>query len=193
MSRLVQAAQIETVSRGPGRGGLESAGGQVKIPVGGDDYADRLAKYIPGEILAAYLSLDRNLVSNAADLAREQKAGHLSEALTKMAEQDSLAPFMYHLPLGIFLLGLAATPLYFWQLSRSAGGKAPWTTHAFIATLAFIVWAYAIQGSYFVISDWYNGKIASALVVVFTLFSGIFRPDPDDGQAANAPARGANL
>ena len=63
MSRLVQptvyrtapvdSAQFESVG-----GGGKSAELPKTIEKAGDSYIDRVAKYIPGEVLAAYLVLD---------------------------------------------------------------------------------------------------------------------------------------
>lgn len=84
------------------------------------------------------------------------------------------------LPVIILAIGLAFTPIYIYNLARQSPG-APWKTHAAMATAAFLVWAYSIQGSAFTIGHGaalYDGSYASALVILFTLVSGSFAPKP---------------
>ncbi len=83
----------------------------------------------------------------------------------------------------VFVLGVVCTPLYLWQQGRAS--QTPWATHAAVATLAFMVWAYAIGGSFFLqampgLSQLYNGQVAAAGLIVFTLLSGAIKP-PGDG------------
>lgn len=209
MGRLVQPAQMETVTVRRRGGGLESSGGAVQVPVGGDGFADRVAKYIPGEVLAGYMAIDRALVPNTQDfhekkrLLESAKTGvnRLAEATTAaVPDANTMSPafqLMLHQgkPLLILLGCLIITPLYIRQMAMNSGPATPWRTHAIIATLAFLVWAYAIQGSAFTLwpggSTLYDGGLASALVALFTMVSGLFKPTPI-GEAGNAaPARDA--
>jgi hypothetical protein len=131
----------------------------------GDEYASRVAKYIPGEVLAAYLTLEGLLSSAKAS----------GSAIVKLAQPEYFAA-------GIFLVGLIFTPLYI----RSFAGRtsAPWRTHAVMATLAFAVWAYAMNGSVFQFpvgelkAGLYEGTIAAIVLVVFSLVSGLIKPPP---------------
>lgn len=186
MGRLVQPAQWERVAaRG---GGLESASTTL-VPVGGDTYQDRVAKYIPGEVVAAYVALDRMVVPDANDFAAQ--AMRFAEAPLAQAP-DISAPaiglladvgwrlFFYQaLPIAILVLGLIFTPLYIRQLAIKSGPNTPWHTQAAVSTFAFLVWAYAIQGGAFTAGfGIYNGTFASALLIIFTLASGLFEPRP---------------
>lgn len=173
MGRLVQAGQRVRTTGGDNRGGLEAVN-QMEVTVGGDTYQDRLAKYIPGEIIAGYMALDRNLVPDAHKFAESLTGGNSVAHLTSI---DGMTPWA---PL---LVGLIFTPLYIWQLARNEGPHQSWRMQATVSTLAFIVWAYAIQGSVFVIGNgagqtWYNGKGAAFLLVVFTLVAAVFGPTP---------------
>jgi hypothetical protein len=90
-------------------------------------------------------------------------------------------------------MGLIFMPFYIRQMAINAGGGIPWRTHAAVATLAFFVWAYAIQGSAFTLGSagqLHDGTYASALVVVFTLVSGLFSPSP---MRANPPGAGVQV
>ncbi len=193
MGRLVQPPQLQSV-RVTGRGGLEAAGSTVEVAVGGDSFADRVAKYIPGEVIAGYMALDRSLVPSAEAYRETRKslmekaargASGLSEAVGS-AGPPAMSPDLKlalrnNLPLVVLIVGLIFTPLYIRQLAKKSGDGTPWATHAVIATLAFFVWAYAIQGSAFTlgpVGQLYDGTYASALVIVFTLVSGLFSPTP---------------
>jgi len=163
------------------------------VSVGGDGFMDRVAKYIPGEVLAGYMSLDRGLVPDpnavrkavevAKTTATTRAAGGGSGGTTGMAvsQADVMTHLLPYLPAVVFVIGLVFTPLYIWQLSRNSGGRAPWVTQAIVSTLAFCVWAYAIQGSLFLSgfdTPLYHGSLAAAAVILFTLVSGIFAPAP---------------
>jgi hypothetical protein len=187
MGRLVQPAQIERV---PVRGGngLESTGGMQNVAVGGDSYPDKIAKYIPGEVVAAYMALDRMLVDSQAF---KEKARALSGQLESVRPSGASVSFFKDpstllavhnsVPLLILLVGLVFTPLYIRQLAINDGATSPksWRSQALISTFAFLVWAYAIQGSAFTLGhlqDMYTGVWASAALIVFTLASGLCGP-----------------
>jgi hypothetical protein len=189
MGRLVQPAKLERIPV-RGSGGLESTGSTQNVAVGGDNYQDRIAKYIPGEVVAAYMALDRMLVPDPDTFRAKAKAlsGQLesvgaSAAGTALFKNPSTLLTIHNsLPLLILLIGLIFTPLYIRQLALNEGGGASsWRSHALIATFAFAVWAYAIQGSAFTLGhlqDSYVGVWASAMLIVFTLASGLFGPPP---------------
>lgn len=202
MGRLVQPAQRTKVI--VQSGGYESAGRSETVNVGGDRYADRIAKYIPGEILAAYVALDRTLVSDTAEFNEKiQKAKDLASSAPPSAgdlvANPAAAPenlervqetatklamsveFYQWLPLMVLAVGVIFTPLYIRQLAKNAGQDTPWITQGVISTIAFILWAYSIKGSAFQVGQaagFYDGSLAAALLVVFTLASGIFAPTP---------------
>jgi hypothetical protein len=189
MGRLVQPARFESVSV-RGGGGLESTGGAQSVQLGGDTYQDKIAKYIPGEVVAAYMALDRMLVDSTVF---KEKAKVLSGQLESvrpsgagvsfLKDPSTLLTIHNSLPLIILLVGLVFTPLYIRQLAINDGATSPksWRAHALISTFAFIVWAYAIQGSAFTLGhleNSYTGVWASASLIVFTLASGLFGPPP---------------
>lgn len=192
MGRLVQPAQMERV-RVPGRSGLETTGGTVEVAVGGDGFADRIAKYIPGEVIAGYMAIDRSLVPSATGF--NSTKGLLEKAATSVdvagdssaaAAANAMSPKLQlllheNMPLVVLMMCLILTPLYIRQVAIKSGPGTPWATHAIIATLAFFVWAYAIQGSAFTVGPFgwlYHGGLAAALVAFFTLVSGLFSPSP---------------
>lgn len=187
MSRLVQPAQrIQVASN---RSGGHESTGQVEIVAGGDNYLDRVTKYIPSEVLAAYLALDRTWVPSTEQylIQRDTMAATAAKAAGAAREpsaQAALSPelqyqFFLYMPLLIAAVCVVFVPIYIWQLAQNAGDKTPWKTHAVVSSLAFLVWAYAIQGSVFTagpMGNVFHGSFASTLLILFTLASGVFAP-----------------
>ncbi len=183
MGRLVQPAHLERVTI---RGSGFEAAATTMVPVGGDSYQDRVAKYIPGEVLAAYMALDRMVVPDASKFAGQAQAFAEAPAadpststIGLLADLSSRLALYESLPFAVLLLGLIFTPLYIRQLAVKMGPGTPWRTQAAMSTAAFLVWAYAIQGGAFTAGlGIYNGTFASALLIIFTLASGLFEPTP---------------
>jgi hypothetical protein len=69
----------------------------------------------------------------------------------------------YVLPWLLFVLGVIGTPIYLYR-QRLAGQ--PWKINAFLATIAFILWAYTLDGSLFLIHHWYNVLLAGLLAPI---------------------------
>ena len=169
---------------------------------GGDGFFDRIVKYIPGEILATYLAIDRTAHADAAKLRKElkdtvQEGVPLPWNSMKRGLQEGVQlPYSlkdvvdYHLPTLVFVVLLLLTPLYFRRIAKAAGPETPWRLHAFVAVLAFVVWAYAIQGGIFALNETYHAKYAAIGVAVFTIVSGFFHPQSvapaDDGAVSRA-------
>jgi len=128
-----------------------------------DDYKGRLVKYVPAESLAFYAFVDKFLISyygiDASGLATAQPA-------------DSL---LVVLPWTFLVLGLACTPIY---LYRQRLEKQPWKMNASIATIAFLLWAYMLGGSVFVLNGWYHTLVAGIAAPTFTFVAGLFEPKP---------------
>jgi hypothetical protein len=129
--------------------------GQVTV----DDYATRIVKYVPAEVVAFYLAADK-LFAQAPALT----GANLAEIF--------VAKNLYWFSVAVFVLGLIGTPLYLW---RQAGPGDPWQVHAGVSTVAFVIWAYAVQGGIFV--PIYSAAIAGLLVLVFTFVSGFIKPN----------------
>jgi uncharacterized membrane protein len=110
------------------------------------DYFDRVAKYIPAEVVAAYIS-----ANGVARLA--QSPGTLFTV--------------------IFAVCVVCTPLYITRFTSTP--KEAWT-NSLMAIAAFIVWAYATGGGLVTYLGWYDAPTASVILVLFTLISGAVVP-----------------
>jgi hypothetical protein len=117
-------------------------------------YAERITKYIPGEILAGYIAINGVLASVTDD-------------------QSGLRNWVY---LGTFLLCLVLTPIYFSMMARSGGPK---RLQMILSTVAFVVWAYNL-GGVFEVFRVYVPWLGSILLVVFSLVSGTLAPRPGE-------------
>lgn len=139
MGRLVDPRQ-------PGPHGV--AGGNDKDAA--QDYLERISKYVPAEILAAYLT-------GLPVIAATTKEG------------ETLRTILYG---ALLLVCLVFTPIY---LNFMADPKKPKRLHLFIGSLALIIWAYSI-GGFFTVMGWYHTAIGTLALLIFSLASGLIAP-----------------
>ena len=72
---------------------------------------------------------------------------------------------------GALVIGVLLTPLFVWYV-REEGDA--WLTNAFVSTLAFPFWAYALGAVAF--NDYWDGNLAAILLATFTVVSGLISP-----------------
>ena len=177
MSRLVRSPQrvdnelpiagLEDVL-GPGLGVSEGAVSP------GDNYLERIAKYVPGEVLAFFIFI--NVILEQAVKTGGKTAMMAGVPVTTVAQ-------------GALVLGLILTPLFIWYV-REEGDA--WLTNAFVSTLAFPFWAYALGAVAF--DEHWDGNLAAILLATFTVVSGLIsprapRPKRRKEKKVNAPSR----
>jgi hypothetical protein len=128
-----------------------------------DGYKDRLIKYIPAESVALYTFTDKSVIAHYG--------------IDSAGNPTLLPPDLWFsiLPYGLFLLGLIGTPIYIYN-QRLEGQ--PWHLHAVISSIAFLLWAYTLGGSLFLILQWYDVFVAGIAGPVFTFIAGFFEPKP---------------
>ncbi len=136
----MRIVQERIVPAGTGRFRSGEPGTNIK------EYFDRVAKYVPAEFVAAYIS-----ANGVAALAL--KPGSL---------------FIL-----IFVACVVCTPLYITQFTTTR--KEAWI-NGLMAVAAFIVWAYATGGGLVKYLGWYDAPTASVILVLFTLVSGVVVP-----------------
>lgn len=119
----------------------------------GDGIPQRVAKYVPAEIIAVYLFL-LPIVINGTDAGSNKR-----EVLLAV----------------IFVICLIATPFYFWRF-RDVTKKVRWY-HVVISTFALLVWVYSIPGGFFDAAGAYDSIAAAILMAVFSLISGFIAPE----------------
>jgi hypothetical protein len=129
---------------------VQMTGGQPE----GDNYLARVAKYIPGEIVATYLSL----------IGFMENVDHTDEAKL---------PTLWVM----FIVCLILTPVYFWKMTEKGQPK---LRHIVVSSLAFLVWAYAL-GGVFESLGWHKPWLGSVILALYTLIAGLV-PPPTEGE-----------
>jgi hypothetical protein len=160
MGRLVRRPTVPSLDQQIA--GLDSvrqsgfAAGPVLSAGPGDNYLERMVKYIPGEVLGFSLLIN-------AILDQAMKAGGPDAAMAGLP-----------IPLiatGALLIGLILTPLFCWYVR--ADGDA-WVLNAAVSTIAFPFWAYLMGAVAF--TTFHDGNLAVILVLTFTVISGLVSP-----------------
>ena len=149
-STELQIAGLEGVLP-PGLGSSQQAQAQS-----GDNYLERIAKYVPAEVIAFFIFIN-------AILDQALKAGGVNAAMAGF-------PVMT-VAQGALIVGIVLTPLFVWYV-REEGDA--WLTNAFVSTLAFPFWAYALGAVAF--ADFRDGNFAAILLATFTVVSGLISP-----------------
>ena len=139
-----------------------------------DNYVERIAKYVPGEVLAFFIVV--NAILNQAVAAGGK--GALMAGIPVMTVAQ-----------GVLLVCLLLVPLFVWYV-REKGDA--WVINAFVSTLAFPFWAYALGATAF--AERWDGNLAAIMLATFTIVSGLIsprmrKPRPREQRAANAPPR----
>jgi hypothetical protein len=177
MGRLVKppgivSTRVVRAEVGEGEVRAEEADGRAEEKVvkeqAGDTYLERVAKYVPAEIIAFFLFANNLLKQTLADAPQGQVA--------KMANFDVIK-----IGVVMFLIAWILTPIYLWRL-REEGDA--WKLNALLAFLLFPVWAYAIEavGLHPIIA--FDGHLASILLGAATLVSGLVSPRPKSASSA---------
>jgi len=160
MGRLVRVPKREDTS-------LVIAGLQDALPSGfgnepaqnlplGDNYLERIAKYVPAEVLAFFVFI--NVILEQAVKTGGQAAAMAGVPVTTVAQ-------------GALMVGLVLTPMFVWYVREDGDA---WITNAFVSTLAFPFWAYALGAVAF--TDYWDGNLAAILLATFTVVSGLISP-----------------
>src|SRR5881227_2316530 len=120
-------------------------------PVDVDSYFDKVVKYIPADVVAAWVAVT-GLVSSARDVPRQ--------AILWVA----------------FGIGLALTALWTWKQAAAPGQRPP-LTQAIISTGAFAVWVFALGGPFQHVPG--PPVYGSLLLILYTLVVALI--DPKEG------------
>jgi hypothetical protein len=148
----LQIAGLEGVLQ-PGIGGLHMAGA-----IAGDNYLERMVKYIPAEIIGF------SMLINAI----------LDQAIKTGGKNAAMANFpVASIATGALVLACVLTPLFCWYV-REEGDA--WIMNAVVSTIAFPFWAYLMGAVAF--ADHHDGNLAAILILTFTVVSGLISPRP---------------
>ncbi len=106
-----------------------------------DDYQTRVVKYIPVEIVAAFIAVE-SVINSTAQLSA---AAHWL----------------------IFFALFALTPLYMWRVT-SEKNKPPAKTQILVSMLSFFIWVFALGGPFSSL-NWYQPVYGALLLPIFTV------------------------
>ena len=161
MSRLVRIPASESSSSGIIGLDEQVLGGfdkneRSQAATAGDGYLERIAKYVPGEVLAFFI------VINAI--------------LTQVVQTSGKGALMAGIPVMVvaqvaFFICLILVPLFVWYV-REKGDA--WVINAVVSTVAFPFWAYAIGATAF--AEHWDGNLAAITLATFTVVSGLISP-----------------
>lgn len=115
-----------------------------------DDYKTKVIKYIPTEIVTAYVTL---------------------EGIIKASPGATNGVYWM-----VFILLLILTPLYMWRVTSQAGQKPAWD-QIIVSFFSFIIWVMALGGPFATLS-WYDPLYGALLLPIFTLIAPLFKYSP---------------
>ena len=116
---------------------------------GFSDYLDKVARLIPSEIIAGYLTMIGFVWS-----------------IKNIQTQNIIAWI-------VFAIGLILTPIY---LNNVAEADKPKRNHLILSTVAFLVWAYVTTGKQLletISPNIFDQAVASIVLVAFSLISAV--------------------
>ncbi len=189
MGRIVRSAVVSK-----GRPGLEAVagaeddeGGQngqgETDSKGGDGYLDRVAKYVPAEVVAFFIFVN-SILDNAAEepvakalaKALDEKSTDVPGAVRAAIDTVKMAGFsIWNISWIVLIIALAMTPIYLKSVSDSADNAEAPGANIVMSMLAFPFWAYAVDALAF--RPWHDGALASIMLATFTIISGAIRPE----------------
>jgi hypothetical protein len=147
MSRLV-----ELKPAAPAPGSLRLGGGQPGVQQKIKDYGERVAKFVPVEVLAFY-------------------TGAVQLVLTK--EGSDHATFRLWTFGIVGMIAWIGTPLYLGMFSKNGRER---RINQIVASVAFIVWAYAYPAGWFAEMGLHEPVVAGLALLTFTFVSGFYQP-----------------
>jgi len=124
--------------------------------VQGDGYLERVAKYVPAEVLAFSVFIN-------AILDQSLKVG----GKTAMMAGMSVAT----IATAVLIAGTILTPFFMWYVRRPGDA---WGTNAFVSTLLFPFWSYALGSVAF--AGYWDGNLAAILLASVSGASGLISP-----------------
>ena len=114
-----------------------------------DNYYDKLLKYIPADVVAAWIVVNA-LITSASGIAT--------------------AAFLWV----AFGIGVILTAVWTWKLTSQPGKATAWT-QILISTGAFIVWVFALGGPFATLS-FYKPLYGALLMILYTLVVPLINP-----------------
>ncbi len=137
-----------------------------------DTYLERIAKYVPAEVLAFSIFINAIL-----------------EQAIKTGGKNALMGGMPVMTIALVALaaGTLIAPFFVWYVREDGDA---WLINAFVSFLAFPFWSYAVGAVAF--TEFRDGNLAAILLASFTVVSGLIKPRvrrPKRAKQAREPAK----
>jgi hypothetical protein len=159
MSRLVRIPVSQSSSAveldDPSQGGFNRSG-RSTLAAADDGYLERVAKYVPGEVLAFFVVI--NAILN--QVVQTSGTGATMAGLPVMA----VAVIM-------LIVCTILVPLFVWYVRQEGDA---WVINAVVSTVAFPFWAYALGATAF--AGHWDGNLAAIMLATVTVVSGLVSP-----------------
>ena len=120
---------------------------QAATPAQVDTYFDRVVKYIPADIVSAWVAVT-GLIGGRTDIS-----------------VDSILWIA-------FVLGIIITAAWMWRQTSEPERETAAVTQILISTVAFVIWVFALGGP-FANLGFYKPVYGSLLLILYTLIVGI--------------------
>lgn len=154
MGRLVRKPQVAEL--GLPFEGLEDVIQSPNAVGTGDNYLERVVKYVPAEVIGG--SMVVNAILNQVMISGGHTANMAGFPIAFVAD-------------AALIVGVLLTPLFCWYVR---GDGDAWVVNALVSTVAFPFWAYLYGAVAF--AGHYDGNLAAILVMTFTAVSGLVSP-----------------
>jgi len=129
-----------------------------------DGFFDKIVKYIPSDVMAAWTAALGIITGGAAGQT--------------MTSSDQTILWI------AFAFGIVFTAVWTWYQTKQP--NQPTAIRQIIAcTVSFFVWVVALPGGPASTLSFYNAKWGSLLLIGWTLILGLLKPDPTNPPAAN--------
>ncbi len=115
-----------------------------------DTYIDRVVKYIPADVVAAWVA---------------------ATGIVKGSDLSDTVPILWV----AFIFGIGVTAAWTWKQTTVEGEKPAYKQIA-ISTVAFCVWVFALGGPLFESMSWYHPVFGSLSLIAYTLAVGLLDP-----------------
>jgi hypothetical protein len=163
MGRLVRKPGLPDLApQAAGYDNIFNSGGRAAPApdkIAGDNYLERMVKYVPAEILGF------SMVVNAI----------LEQAVTAGGATATMAGFpVSSVATFALIAGCILTPVFCWYVREDGDA---WVVNAVVSTLAFPFWAYLMGAVAF--ANIHDGSLAVILIMTFSAVSGLVAPLPE--------------
>jgi hypothetical protein len=135
----------------------EAQGEFMPVPaIPPDNYLERIAKYVPVEVLAFSVFIN-------AILDQAMRSGGSTPVMVGVP--------VITIAIVALIAGMAAAPFFVWYIHNEGDA---WVTNAIVCFFAFPFWSYALGAVAF--TGYRDGNLAAILLATFTVVSGTIKP-----------------